>query len=128
MSTDLLLINTIVGIVLPVLVALLTKAAAPDWVKAMASLLLSAVAGVLTPMLTAGDNPVDWKLVLITILQVFVLSVVAHIGLLKPVGLTGGAGVIAVAVPGGVGAIDPLKAAQQAVTSPLEQGNPPPGA
>ena len=32
---DLLLINTIVGIVLPVLVALLTKAAAPDWVKTM---------------------------------------------------------------------------------------------
>jgi|SRR6478735_6167461 hypothetical protein len=127
MSTDLLLINAIVGIVIPALVALLTKAAAPDWVKAVVNLLLAAIAGVLTPMVASGTDDIDWKVTGLTILQVFVLSVVAHYGLLKPTGLTGGAGVISQAVPGGVGPTDPVKVQTQLVTSPLAQDVPPAG-
>ena len=102
MTIDLLLANAVVGILLPLLVQLLSKATAAAWVKSVISMALSAVAAVLIPLLTLPD--IDWRIAALSFVQVFVLAVTSHFGILKPVGVTGSEGMIAVAVPGGLGA------------------------
>lgn len=105
MTADLLLVNAIVGILLPLLVQLVVKAKAVAWVKTMVNIALSAVASALTPLLASSH--VNWQTVALTFVQVFSLTIVSHYGILKPVGLTGAGGVIAALVPGGVGPVDP---------------------
>lgn len=102
MTIDMLLANALVGVLIPLLVQLLAKAQAPGWVKSLLSMFLAAVAAVLVPLLTLPH--IDWKIAALSFVQLFVLAVVTHYGFLKPVGVTGADGVIATAVPGGIGA------------------------
>lgn len=104
MTTDLLLVNAIVGILLPLLVQLLASRPSPDWVKTVVNVALSAAASVLAPLLTVSH--VDWKVAALTFAQVFGTAIVAHLGLLKPAGVTGADGLIAELVPGGLGQED----------------------
>ena len=99
MTPDLLIINGIVGVLLPMIVQLLASRQSPDWVKTVISVALSAVASVLAPLV--GVPHVDWKIIAISFMQVFAVAIVAHIGLFKPTGITGSDGLIATTVPGG---------------------------
>lgn len=101
MSIDLLFVNALVGILLPLLVQLIAKAHASAQVKSLVNLGLSAAASVLTPLVTASH--IDWRLTGLSFLQVFVLAVASHFGLLSPVGLTGSTGLLARLFPGGIG-------------------------
>jgi len=101
MSIDLILVNLAVGVVLPILVQLVAKAKASAAVKSLLSLLLAAVASVLTPLLVVDH--IDWRTVGLSLAQVFVMTIASHYGLLKPLNVTGSQGTIAEAVPGGVG-------------------------
>lgn len=98
---NIIVINTIVGVLLPLLVQVAAKHSAPAWLKTIINLFVSAATGVLVPLLSA--DTIDWKLVIISIFQVFVLSVASHYGLFKPAKVTGSGGVIAKALPGGIG-------------------------
>lgn len=103
--TDVLLLNAVIGVLLPLVNQLLVKAKAPASFKVYANLVLSAVAGAATPYLVADSVP--WKVLGLSIVQVFATSVVTHENLWKPTGVTGGDGAIASAVPGGVGPVAP---------------------
>jgi len=100
-TPDLILINALVALVIPMLVALLAKAHAPSALKSWLALVLAAVAGVLTPLVSQPH--VDWRSVALSILEIFAATVVAHTGLLRPIGVTGADGAIAAALPGGLG-------------------------
>lgn len=101
MNVNILIVNLIIGLVIPAIVQLLSKWNAYPAVKSIINLLLSAIGGVLSPLLTAST--VEWKIVLLSILQVFVTSLALHYGLYKQIGVTGSTGVIAQAVPAGIG-------------------------
>ena len=103
-TPNLILINALVSVVIPILVALITKATAPASLKSWLALWLSVVAGVLTPLVTTSH--IGWQAVAISIFQVFGGQAVSHVCFLKPVGVTGPTGLVATAVPGGLG-VDP---------------------
>lgn len=101
MNLNIIVINAIIGVLLPWLVQLAVKWNAPASVKTLVNLFCSAVAGVLSPLLSA--DTIEWKIVLLSIIQVFVLSIATHYGLYKPAGVTGSAGAISNVVPIGIG-------------------------
>ena len=101
MTTDLLLVNAIVGIVIPLIVQLLASRTSPDWVKVVVNVALSAAVAVLAPLVTSPH--VDWKIVALSFVQVFAVAIVSHLGVLKPAGVTGSEGAIATKFSGGLG-------------------------
>lgn len=92
----------VLGTVLPALVALVTQRCASSGLKAIVLALLAAVGGVATSIQMDGGN-FDWKVALTSFIVMFVTATATHFGLLKPTGVTGTDGLIASAVPGGVG-------------------------
>jgi hypothetical protein len=73
--------------VVPALTAVLTQLTAPAWLKAIANLLLSAVAGVLSSALSGGILDVaHWEQILLAIAVAWVTSVASYYGLYRPTG------------------------------------------
>jgi hypothetical protein len=91
-----------IATVLPALVALVTKKLASSGLKAIVLAVLSAVSGILTSVAANGGD-FDWKKALTSFIVSFVTASATHYGLLKPVGISGTNGVVANAVPGGIG-------------------------
>jgi hypothetical protein len=87
-SLDLSVAQVILAVVLPAVVALVTKTVTHSGTKALVLLALSIVSGVLTDVLAQGG---DWDLqtALGSAVGQFALAVVAHYGLLKPLNVTG---------------------------------------
>ena len=100
--TDLLLLNALVGVVLPLLVALVTKNVSSARFKSLALLVLSALSGYFTVLL-ATDEPLDWQTVARSALTVAVAAVASFFGFTKPMGIAGSDGAIQSAVSGGLG-------------------------
>lgn len=87
-------LSLLVGTVIPVLVGVVTKIAAPSGLKAIVNLVLSAVSAALT-LAIEGDGLVeDPEVFLMTTLMTFVVSVATHYGLLKPALVTGSQGAV----------------------------------
>lgn len=99
---NLLLANLALSVVLPSLVALVTRRLSAPQVKTTVLLALSAIAGTLTQLTTNGGE-FEFKTALASFGTTFLASVSAHYGLLKPAGVTGDAGLINQVVPGGLG-------------------------
>lgn len=99
------MVNLVVSFVLPLVIQLVTNSSAPEPVKAVITLLISAIVGAITPFLTGVQTwpPSDWWAVILSAASVFLTSILAHYGLWKPVGVTGSDGSIANKVPGGLG-------------------------
>lgn len=97
-----LLANLALSVVLPALVALVTNRCADKAIKSLCLLLLSAVAGAVT-QLVADGGIWHWKPFCLSIASTFIASVAVHYGLLKPTRVTGTDGVVATAVPQGIG-------------------------
>lgn len=114
-------IAVLVGVVLPALVALVTKQVASPRVKSIALIALSAAAAVLTPLL--GADAVDVETVFISFLTIFGTAILSYYGILKPTGITEG---IASKVPGGIGADPALPGYDEIDESKADDWNPQP--
>jgi hypothetical protein len=95
-------LTLLTGVVLPMVVALVTKKVASGAVKSLTLLFLSIVAGVITQVIQNGGSFEVWTTVG-NILLTFATGVIAHFGLLQPLKVTGKTGAIQTAVPGGIG-------------------------
>jgi hypothetical protein len=91
----------LVGIVLPALVALVTKQLATSRLKSLTLIGLSAIAAVLTPLV--GSDVVDLQAVFSSFAVIFGTGVLSYYGVLKPTGVTDS---IQSAIPGGLGPVD----------------------
>lgn len=80
-------LSLFVGTVLPILVGLVTTKATHPGTKAVLLALLSAVSGLLTEYLAAGDG-FNWTTAGLTWLSTFMIAVATHFGLWKPTGIT----------------------------------------
>jgi hypothetical protein len=101
-SVDTSYLDIALSVVLPMIVALITKQFAETWVKAIALLVLSALTATVTDMLSHGGTFVLGPTIGEFILT-FVIATGLHYGLLKPIGVTGSSGAIAKVFPGGIG-------------------------
>ena len=85
-----------VSVILPMVVALVTKSDAPSSVKAYVLLGLSALNGFGVELYNSlGFEGFDWKVAAVSALVSFVISVGTHSGLLKPSNITGSHGALA---------------------------------
>lgn len=101
MDTELLLWTAAGGGVIPFLTALITKWNAHAGVKAVVTLLLAGLTGVLSEAAAPGGY--DWAHGGLYAVEGFAVAVAAHFGLWKPAAVTGSQGAIARTVPGGIG-------------------------
>jgi hypothetical protein len=92
------LLAVVVGVVLPALVALVTKHFTSSGFKSLTLLFLAVVSSVLTPLV--GSGTFDLNAVLTAFATTFGTAVLTYYGLLKPTGATEA---IATRVPGGIG-------------------------
>lgn len=88
---------------IPVVVALVTKAKAPQWVKAGVLVVLAAVSALVTPVIQNGGSLTVDRAFVGAFAVSLVGAIAAHFGIGKPLGITGSEGVIAQNVPGGLG-------------------------
>lgn len=86
MSTVQLLVNGVVGFVLPILVGLVTRWSTRSGVKAVVLLFLSALSGLLTSWL--GNPGMHFGLAALYAGEAWVVAVASHFGLWKPGGVT----------------------------------------
>jgi len=88
------LITSLVGIVLPILVAIVTNRVASGGAKAVTLLVLAAVSSFLTEWLVAlnGGDAFDPVQAGYGVLMTFVVAVATHFGLWKPADVTGASG------------------------------------
>lgn len=93
-EVDVAALTFVVGTLIPVLVALVTKAHASPGVKAVITALLSAVAGAAS-LAIAGEGKIDVAHVAVSIGVAWFTAITTHFGLLKPVGVTGAEGAVA---------------------------------
>lgn len=91
-------IAILVGVVLPAVVALVTKELASSKFKNTVLLALSAVSAVVVPL--AGATSLDLKQFATSFLTIFGTAVLAYVGVYKPRGTTAA---VQAAVPGGLG-------------------------
>lgn len=85
-----------ISVILPMVVAFVTKSDAPSNVKAYVLLVLSAVNGFGVEVYNSGGfEGFDWRVAAVGALVSFVISAGTHAGLLKPTGVTGSEGAIA---------------------------------
>jgi uncharacterized membrane protein len=87
MTIDAFLVTVLLSLVIPVLVSALTKAAAPDWVKDVANLILTGVAALITTATQVDGTAViswvtfrEWALAL-------AISIAMYVKVWKAVGL-----------------------------------------
>lgn len=95
-------LNLVLAAVLPMLTALITARWANSAVKTVVLVLLSIIAVALQGVFD-DDGILHVRAFFIQTCLQFMLAVVAHFGLLKPLSVTGSSGVVATAVPAGVG-------------------------
>lgn len=86
-------LTLLLSVILPMIVALITKQVASGTVKSITLLALAAVTGTLTSIQQQG-GAFDWKHALLNTIVSFVIAVGIHFGLLKEINVTGSEGVI----------------------------------
>lgn len=131
-SQNQFLVNCLVGVVLPMLVALVTNKVAGANVKAAILLVLGVIGAALSQTTVDGFQ---WKAFGVTLVTQLLTAIASHYGLLKPLGVTGSTGAIQNAVPGGLrGGSDPAPSPQAVPVRPAvpadstPDGTPPPAA
>lgn len=94
-----------VSVVLPIIVALVTKQTANPGLKAVVLLALSAVTGFGSSWLDALNGGTSFSMGTATVsaLLSFAIGVLSHFGILRGLGVTGSQGAVATKFPGGLG-------------------------
>ena len=107
------LLTLLVSVVLPILVALATQRLASSGLKSIVLAALAAIVGILSELLDAlvHGTTYDVGAAIVAWLTSFIVAVAVHYGLLKPVGVTGSGGLVAAAVPAGIGTPSPQRTA-----------------
>lgn len=84
-------LDVLLGLVLPMLVALVTNNVANAAVKAVVLAVLAAISGIVQALIAVGGDltVMDWNGAMSAAVTTFLIGVGMHFGLLKPVGLTG---------------------------------------
>lgn len=95
-------LNLVVAAVLPMIVALVTARFASGAIKTVTLVALTVISTALEGVFSAGGILPVREFIISTTLQ-FLLSVGFHFGLLKPAGITGESGAVALKVPVGIG-------------------------
>lgn len=95
-----LLLNVLVGFVLPMLVGIITHRLAASWLKSVTLTGLAVLASLLTTITVANFH---WKDFATAFVVQFGTAVAGHYGLLKPTGITGSNGMIQKAISVGIG-------------------------
>lgn len=90
-------LTLVVGTLLPILVALVTRRMASSGLKATALALLAAITGFLSELLQSleSNTAFDLQAAIVNWFGAFVIAVAVHYGLWKPIGLTGTDGAVA---------------------------------
>jgi hypothetical protein len=91
-------VSILIGTLIPILVALVTRSTAPAGVKAVVNLALSAVTAFLTEYINSTNFV--WQQALLTTVMTFVVSVATYYGLWKPTNVAGSGSAAARAVTG----------------------------
>ena len=99
---DLTWLNMAIAVVLPAVVAVITKRMADGGWKAITLLFLSALTAVLTEIYAVGGS-FDLLSAVGRLVVVFAIATASHYGLLQPLKITGKDGAIQAVVPGGIG-------------------------
>lgn len=94
---------TYVSPLLPIVVALVTKANAPPAVKATVLIVLALITALVADAIRTGSSIAINGLFLGRFAIALAVSIASHFGLLKPLGVTGSKGAVARKVPGGIG-------------------------
>jgi hypothetical protein len=85
--TDFQLVTFIAGVLLPILVAIVTRAAASPKVRAITLLVFSLISGVLNSWLVAPSG-FDWSQAIFNAITQFVIGIALLYGLWKPTGVS----------------------------------------
>jgi hypothetical protein len=112
---DAITLARLLGIAVPLLVALVTKKYASNTVKVLANLVMSAALGALVPVLNGNDT--STSVLINSMLNTFALSIVAYYGVFKPTGVaavvtekTSAVGIGPSRAPDDAGMVDPAAA------------------
>lgn len=80
--------SLLLGVVLPIIVALVTKRVTSEATKAILLAALAAITGVLTEYAhSIGSGSFDWWTAVLTALGTFIVAVATHFGFWKPTGV-----------------------------------------
>lgn len=79
----------VLGLLVPLAVAFVTKSTATPQIKSVANIILSALAGV-TATLVGADGGWDWAGFFNAWFNAFLTGIVAYYGAYKPIGVSGG--------------------------------------
>lgn len=99
--SNLTLLNLLIGVIIPMLVAVLAHVRAASWVKSGLSISLAALGSVLATVVTSNFH---WRTFLVALAVQEVIAFVAHSGLLSQAQITGTTGLIQRLFPHGLGA------------------------
>lgn len=86
---DTVLIATLVALFIPLLVNLITKQTASDGLRAVVSLIATALTSVIALWINPTDQPITWQLCVNTFVSAFIAAFAAYKGLWKPTGVSG---------------------------------------
>jgi hypothetical protein len=95
-------LNLLISMLLPIVVAVVTKRFAAGSVKAVTLIALSVITGWLTSLQATG-GAFEIKSAVTAVLVSFVAATASHFGLLAPANITGADGVVQRTVQGGIG-------------------------
>lgn len=89
MTIDALFVQSLLAIVIPLIVGVVTKMAAPAWLKSLAMIVLNGAAGIVTISTQADGTAVLSKATVVTGMLGIAQSVAMYYGLWKPAGVSG---------------------------------------
>jgi hypothetical protein len=78
----------LIGIVIPILTALVTRTTAPKRVKSLTTAALSLTTGCISYLIAAGGHGYNWSGFVNAILNTYGFAIISYYGLHKPTGLT----------------------------------------
>ena len=84
-TLDPFIVSVLAGTIIPVITGVVTKLEAASGVKAIVALVLSALVGILTPIVNQGGT-FDWKVVLLSFAAAFVTNLATYLGMWKAIG------------------------------------------
>lgn len=87
-AIDVISVARLLGLAVPLLVALITKRWASQGLKAILNLVLAAVSGAIAPVLAGNGGPDSIGELFNLILNSFITSIVVYYGLYKPTGVS----------------------------------------
>jgi hypothetical protein len=88
-QVDTVLLASLVSVLLPLLVNLVTKQTSSDGLRAAVNMVGVALVAVAALWINPSDVPVTWQLVVNTVLASFFASFAAYKGIWKPTGVSG---------------------------------------